>query len=247
MNHKIVFTGLFVALIGMSSCKKEEIIDEIIDETPTTQSTPPPFPTLSNSDGTLVAIKVQSSQSSPIGPVTMTIGLGVAAFYESNNIDNLIDAGNVNVNSKQLTKQTNNSYVFQPDASNATGVDFSGGVSWNVTGSAAVSAFSFDPSIAFPSAGEITSSEVVNKANGYTLTISSVTDADSVIFQVGSVLKTVPGNTTSCSFSSAELSGLSNGSNVAQVAAYKMENATITGKSYYFINEAVATQTVTIE
>lgn len=245
--RQIGLSFMIVLIASLSSCDKVELPEDIITDEETNDPTPPPFPELVGSDGTLVAIKSQSTQSTPIGPMTITIGLGVAVFYETGNTSTFLDAGTVNLNSLQCTKQNNNAYAFQPSADNATGIDFSSGVSWSVSGSANVEAFSFDPSISFPTVDAISSGDVVNKANGYTLTTTSVTGADSVIFQVGSVLKTVAGNSTSCTFSSSDLSGLSTGTSIVQIAGYKMQNQIITAKNYYFINETVVTKTVTIE
>ena len=248
-TFKLIGLSFMAVLItSLSSCNKEDVLpEEIVPEEETNDSTPPPFPELIGSDGTLVAIKSQSTQSSPIGPMTVTVGLGVAVFYEAGNMESFLEAGTVNLNSLTCTKQDNNTYVFQPSQQNPTGIDFGSGVSWSVSGAANVDAFSYDPTISFPEVEAISSGEVVNKANGYTLTTSSITGADSVIFQIGSVLKTLPGNSTSCNFSSTDLSGLTTGTSIVQIAAYKMENQMITGKNYYFINETVVSKAVTIE
>lgn len=245
-NYTLILTTIFA--VGLVSCEKENPLDDILNPTdPSTQSAPPPTPQFNDSDGTLVAIKSQTTTDTPIGPMTTTLGLGVSLFYTEPGATSFVAAGNVSLNANTLTKQSNNSYVYQPDASNATGIDFDGGVAWSVSGSEDVETFTYDPTISFPTVAQISSSATVSKSAGYTLTTTSVAGADSVIFQIGSVLKTVAGNATSCTFSSAELSGLSTGTNVAQVAAYKIQNATITSKNYYFINETVSTLVVTIE
>lgn len=237
-----------VIALGLVSCEKENPLDDVLNPSdPSTQSTPPPTPQFGDSDGTLVAIKSQSTTATQIGPVTTTLGLGVGVFYSQPGSTTFLEAGAVSLNANMLTKQSNNSYVYQPDASNATGIDFNEGVSWSVSGSSNVEAFTYEPTILFPSVAQVSSSETVVKSNGYTLTTSSVSNADSVVFQVGSVLKTLPGNATTCSFTASELSALSTGTNVAQIAAYKVQNATVSSKNYYFINETVSTLVVTIE
>jgi len=247
-TFKLIGLSFIAVLVtSLSSCNKTEVPEDVIPEEENNDPTPPPFPEIIGSDGTLVAIKSQSTQNSPIGPMTITIGLGVAVFYETGNTESFLDAGTVNLNSLSCTKQNNNAYVFQPSAQNPTGIDFGSGVSWSVSGSANIDAFSYDPTISFPTVDAISSGEVVNKASGYTLTTTSITGADSVIFQIGSVLKTVAGNSTSCTFSSADLSGLATGTSIVQIAGYKIQNQTITAKNYYFINETVVTKTVTIE
>ncbi|MFT4681779.1 MAG: hypothetical protein ACI9YU_001629 [Flavobacteriales bacterium] len=75
----------------------------------------------------------------------------------------------------------------------------------------------------------------------------SISGADSVTFMVDGVLKTIPGNSTTHTFSAADLSDLSAGASAAQVAAYKTEVATYGGKNFYFINETVETIIITME
>ena len=87
-TFKLIGLSFMAVLItSLSSCNKEDVLpEEIVPEEETNDSTPPPFPELIGSDGTLVAIKSQSTQSSPIGPMTVTVGLGVAVFYEAGKI-----------------------------------------------------------------------------------------------------------------------------------------------------------------
>jgi hypothetical protein len=93
----------------------------------------------------------------------------------------------------------------------------------------------------------VSSANTVVRANGYTLTTSYVTGADSVIFVVGGVSKTMAGNTTSCSFTAAELSGLSTGTSIVQIAPWTYTSEVIDGKTIYFGKEIVHSRTVTIQ
>ena len=102
-------------------------------------------------------------------------------------------------------------------------------------------------SIQFPDVDTISSASTIDLSMGYTLTTGTVTGADSVIFTVGDVLKTLPGNSTSCTFTAAELSGLSAGQSIAQVAAYKYTNINVGGGDYYFGKETVQTKSVTLQ
>ncbi len=90
-------------------------------------------------------------------------------------------------------------------------------------------AFSHTVQVPFPSVGAITSSTDVSKA-GYTLSVASVSNADSVYFQVGSVVKALAGNASSCEFSASELSSLGTGQSIIQVAPIRMTNAQYGGK-----------------
>ena len=134
-----------------------------------------------------------------------------------------------------------------PNATNPTGINVSEGLTWTVAGNGEIQAFTYEPTIGFPSVSPITSGSNVNKSFGYTLQCSTITEADSVIFMVGSLVKTLPGNANSCVFSSAELSSLQTGNSVVQIAAYKIEENTLNAKIYHFINETVVSKSVTVE
>lgn len=228
------------------SCKKEDILDNLNpNQTNTTPA--PPTPTIENSNGTLVAVKTQTTTETPLGPSTLNIGIGVAAFYTPGNTTSFLDAGTVSLNANSLAKQSNNSYLLMPGTTNPSGIDFTDGVSWSVSGNGDIAGFTFTPTSAFPTVSPITSGATVNKSFGYTVQCTTVTDADSVIFMVGSVVKTIPGNATSCVFSSAELANVQTGSSVVQIAAYKIQESTLNDKVYHFIKETVASKTVTVE
>ena len=234
-----------VVLTFAVSCKKEEEKEE--EETPTAADTSAPTPTFSEGSGSLVAIKSQSTTQSPIGPIETSIGLAVASFYANGNTGSLLDAGTVTVNSKSLSKQANNSYTYTPGTTDVSGIDFGSNVEWSVGGASSVAAFSYTTTITFPKITAITSSETVEKTSGYTLSASGISGADSIIFQVGSVVKTLAGNSTACTFSSSELSGELAGTSIAQVAAYKWEDREHNSKTYYYVNETVVSKTITIK
>ena len=98
-----------------------------------------------------------------------------------------------------------------------------------------------------PTLGAISANETVVRSNGYTMSTAQVAGADSVLFLVGHVAKTLAGNATTCSFTADELSELQAGANVVQIAAYKYTNQTFGGKNIYFGKEAVRSVSVTIQ
>ncbi|MCB0410004.1 MAG: hypothetical protein KDD29_07280, partial [Flavobacteriales bacterium] len=155
--------------------------------------------------------------------------------------------GTVSLNTQALTKNTNNSYAYQPGSSNPTGIDFTSGVAWTADGGNGFSAINKNVTIGFPTVGAVNSSATITKANGYTLSVNNVSGADSVLFLIGDITKTIAGNPTSCTFSSSELSGLSTGTTVVQVAAYITTSETIGGKKVYYGNESVQSKTATVE
>ncbi|TSJ45695.1 hypothetical protein [Fluviicola chungangensis] len=238
-------TTLFVLLCSLSlfvsSCKKEDILPE--EPAPTPVSTPAgsttPIPT--NADGVMWAIKSTSS----VQGFTIDIGTAVGIFM--NGTTDLVNVGTVSVNSTNLTMSSNNAYTFSPSQTMPAGLDLSS-TNWAVTGGNGHAAFTYDASsLAFPVGSAITSSATVTKASGYTLACSTVSDADSTLFLVGNVSKTISGSANSCTFSSSELSGLSAGTSVVMIVPYKLMQANVNGKNYYFGKERVNQLAVTIE
>jgi hypothetical protein len=247
---------LVLLIIGATlfSCAKE-------DDTPapaaTTPTTPTPAPAPGNTtgnaqpnfigaDASLWAVNSLTVTTVAGFPsITTTIGTGVGVFLDGSG--SFVDVGAVQLNSNALTLNPNNSYVYVPGTSNPTGISFSGGVDWSVVGGNGFPAITKNLTLAFPTVSEITSSATVTKANGYTLSVSTITGADSVLFLVGGVDKTIPGNATSCTFSASELSGLADGTTVVQVAAYTSTSETLSGKLIYYGNETVQSKTTTVE
>lgn len=252
MKTKVILIALVLGTISFS-CNKDE--DTPTPSTATTtptggggggNSTGNAQPNFPGADASLWAVKSLSVTEVPgFPPITTTIGIGVGVFFDSGS--NYVDVGTVQLNSNPLTKNPNNSYTYTPGQSNPTGIDFSGGVNWNVAGGNGFTAINKNVTLGFPTVSEITSSSTVSKTSGYTLTVNTVTGADSVLFLIGDVNKTIAGNATSCTFSSSELSSLSNGSTVAQVAAYISTNETLGGKIIYYGNETVQSKTVTVQ
>lgn len=235
----LIFTAILCGLVVVS-CKKKE--DTVTD--PSTINTPAgsTTPTFTDADGVMWAVK----STSTVSGFTFDIGLAVGVFF--NGTTDYVNVGAVSANGLGLAAQTNNSYVYTPAQSNPTGIDFSSGVLWDVAGANGHAAFSYDvSSTAFPTGSAITSGSTVTIANGYTLTCSSVNGADSTLFLVGNISKTMAGSATSCTFSAAELSGLVAGSTVVQIAPYSIIDQTINGKKYYFGKEVVNSLQVTVE
>jgi hypothetical protein len=239
-------TSLFVLVCSLSmlisSCKKEDIIPE--EPAPTPASTPAgsTTPTPIGADGVMWAIR----SSSTVQGFTIEIGTAVGIFM--NGTTDLVNVGTVSVNSNNLTASSNNAYTFTPNQTMPTGLDFSSSTDWAISGGNGHAAFTYDASsLVFPGGSAITSSTTVTKANGYTLTCSSVSGADSTLFIIGNVSKTLAGSANSCAFSASELTGLSAGSSVAMIVPYKLMQATINGKNYYFGKERVNQVSVTIE
>lgn len=252
MNTKLILTLLVICTLSFSCSKDEDNPTPepiVLPTTPTDEggnSTASPQPTFTDADASLWAVKSISITTVPVvGNIETTIGTGVAVFFDGSS--NMVDVGTVTLNTNNLTKNANNSYVYQPGTANPTGIDFSSGVTWTTAGGSGFSAINKNVTIGFPTVGAVNSSATVSKANGYTLSVNNVSGADSVLFLIGDVNKTIAGNATSCTFSSSELSSLSTGTTVVQVAAYITTNETVGGKKVYYGNETVQTKTATVE
>lgn len=246
--RQLLFTLSAVALT-LGACKKDD------DEEPAAPSTPAPTnngqasttPSFPGANGSLWAVNTYTSQTTPIGTFDIEAGVGVAVFPNADNTS-YSSAGAITLNDQALTEQASHAYVSIPSMTNPTGIDFSSGTShWVVAGAGSNPAFDRTPAITFPTVSAITSAGTVVRANGYTLTAGSVAGADSVIFTVGGVIKTLVGNNASCTFSASELSSLSAGASIVQVAAYTWSHEVISSKDIYFGKETVRTKSVTIQ
>lgn len=245
MKKVMLFVGLSFCL---TACFKDPFATTNNTNTNTTPTTPNACP---GADGSVWAVKSVTTKSTAPGfpAATIVLGTGVGVF-SSNGLSssgmNRVNVGTVKLNSKTMDYQ-GETYIATASQTDPTGIDFSSGVTWEVSGGNGFGAFTYTPTNTFPSATSITSSSTVTKSAGYTLTCNTVTGADSVLFLVGDVPKTLGGNATSCNFTSAELSGLSNGTQLVQIVPYSMVSAVVGGKNICFGKEMVQQLTVTVQ
>lgn len=247
--NKIFNLGRFMVLAGavsfsIASCNT----NNNDDDTSSDPSSSPTTPTFEDGYGTLSAVKSVTYQTVPVvGQVEVDLGLAVAVFFNGSDYNSFVNAGTVTCEGESLAEQSNGSYVYTPTQTNPTGIDFSGNPDWSVSGSGDVPAFNHTTNIGFPTVGAINSGTTVSSGSDYMLSVANVSGADSVIYMMGGVVHTVAGNVTSYTFTSAEISGMGTGANYAQAAAYKIEEGTFSGKNFWFVNEKVVTQSITIE
>lgn len=245
------FVLLIMASVLFTSCNKEDE-DEDTTPDPTPAAAPSnPIPAPAGANGALVAIQTANYISTPLGTIYQPLGIGVAVYGDLS-ASTFQDAGAITLNTNALTKQTNNSYVYTPSATNTTGIEFDSGINWTVAGNSGSGAPQFSHSAAkqMPTGPNYTGSTTIARNSEFTLSSSvSIANADSVIYQLispsGNVLKTVPGGTNSVTFTAAEMGGLGAGQGYLQIVPYNIEPATYGGKTFYFINEAVLTKSVT--
>lgn len=234
---------LSAILIGgaLISCEK---VDELQDQAQDSGfSADTQYPEIEGTNGLLAAINtVTTVESAPGFPVEVTLGTGVAIFYDSLSTSTFVDAGTVRVEDKTLEKQENGTYAFIPSATDFSGVDYSGSATWDVSGSANVAAFNETYST-FPSTPDFDGDYSTIEA-GAELNINletSVSNADSIIVMLatenGQVLKTYAGNVSSFTFTQAEVESVGTGQGLVQVTPYSFEVRAVNNKSFAFVNE----------
>jgi hypothetical protein len=221
--------------IAFSGCDKAEEI--ITDPTPTASNSI----SFSFADGYGVLVAVKSVSYTTVAGITVPVELntGVAAFPTSMGSSTFVDAGTVTLNSKSLTKQSNNSYVYQ----NLTDLLSFNTINWAVSGSSGVPAITYsddDPIPAYSGYSSLPSS--VTRSSGLTIQLgSTIDDADSVYCTVsggsGYILKRVAGNAAECSFSASELSALGTGTGMIQVVPWSYKTEDFNSKKFYFVLE----------
>jgi len=221
-----------VLAIGVVSCKKQGCTDPLAENyndkadkddgsctyaVATAASPTPILPTYTGEFGVLVGIKTVTTTSTPIGNIGTELGTGVAIFSQDGGATNL-PAGTLTVtsgNSKTLTLNSNNSYVYTPSTTDVTGIDYTGSsVVWTASGGTWPS-FTATANQGFGTVQSI-SSEDVTVSSSYDLTCNGVSNADSIYYAVygpsGSKIILKAGNTSSHTFSASDLSGLGTGS-----------------------------------
>ena len=244
---KVLFVTIMGSLLTMSinSCGKKD--------TPSTpSSSAPTINTPSDAVGAFASVKIVTTQT--VGGITIPINIGTAVAWVGTSAS-FLDAGTITCNTKNLAKQTGNSYVFTPTTTEPTGLDFSSSpISWTVSGNSAnnIAAYSHDVTGYFPEIEDIAHSGDVATNAPFTLTASGPVTGDSVIFVVAgpnaSVVKTRGPNTSSCTFTAAEMGTLGTGSNagIIQIAPYRISLDNSTGRNYYFIRETCVNKFVNL-
>lgn len=241
--------AMLATAICLGGCKKEEA------ETPATpsgggggSSTPASTtPAFTDASGVLIAVNTLTSYDVGGIPVEIQMGTALGMFPSAGNASVYLDGGTVSLEGTTLTKNANNAYFATPDQTNPTGIDLSGSTHWVVSGNGEVPAIDRSPSFSFPSVGTITSSTTITRSDGYTLNVSGVNNADSVVFVVGNIIKTKAPGTLSCNFSAAELGTEGAGATVIQVTPYTFQNEMIGGKKIYFGKQSSRTLSATFQ
>ncbi len=243
---KIVLLVLVFGLLTV--CKKKKAEEE---ETPTpivTTPTNPSAPVLpvsipADADGVLMSSVIPFEFGN--GFVTR-LGKAQAFFYTAPGNYNYVDAGIVSCKDSTLPK-VSGSYYFGGKPINGqlfSGINYTGGSSWSITGTSSVPAFTFATST-FPTVGSLTSSTLISKSSDYTATYSGAANADSVVVvlngdSIFTQKKTVPASAGSCTFTAAEIGKVKKmGSGdfpYLHIISYSIITNTVSTKKYYMVN-----------
>ncbi len=236
MKSRLTSFALSLALVSIifTSCKKT---DEKPDNPQNNNST---F-NYADAFGILVAVKSVSYTSVGGFDVPIELNTGSAFFPTDAGASTFADAGTVKLENKELTKMSNNIYLYDNYLSPLT----LSSIEWSVAGNGSIPAFTKTVDRPLPTfSGYSSLPATVSKATGITISLgSAVSAADSVIVIITSsneqVSKSVVGSSASVTFSSTDLSKLNASSTGSvSVSPYNLSSATISARKYYFVNES---------
>ncbi len=246
---KLLMVGLAIVVLG--SCSKTE------DAAPNNPAQgPTPFtPGAGNSDGFFAAVKMKFAYTNdqiPI-PIEIVSDIGTGGVYTSTGSNTFVDVGAVTLNSYNLDKQSNNSYLKAAFIGGTPStLDLDNGANWSVAGANGVAGFSYNHTGSFPSfTGTLPNS--LTRSSGITVPMTGLSGADSVYICVATTGKTIvkgfAGNSSSISLSAAELQDLpavTDNTAYLEVIPVKFSTQSINSKQYVFIKEWASVTTVNI-
>ncbi len=234
-----LFAGALASL-AITGCKKSSETT-----TPTTPSTSSPTIQIHDGYGALAAVRSVSYTTVAGVTIPMEVNTAVAAFYASTGSSTLVDGGSVTLNSKSLTKSSNNAYSYQ----NLTDPLSFSTITWNVSGSGSVPAISYTDDRPVPDfSGFSTLPTTVTRSSGFTIALgSAVTGADSVYvvltdYSNHTLIKRVGGSASECAFSASELASFTAGQGMIQVCPWNYKPEDFNSKKYYFVIESAYTK-----
>jgi hypothetical protein len=238
---KILLSGLLFGSLFISGCAKTE---DLTNNIPSTPNSTTPSIAFGDAYGGMVAVKSVSYTTVAGYTIPVEVNSAVASFFSSPG-GSMVDAGNVSLNNKMLTKTGNNAYVYQTLTDPLVFNQFA----WVVSGSGGVPAISYTndrPMADF--SGYSSLPATITKASGLTISLgSAISDADSVYITIadysnGYILKRVSGSAAQCTFTAAELSALAAGQGMLQVCPWNYKSEDISSKKFYFVNESAYTK-----
>ena len=235
---------LLAAIFILSGCDKK---DDTTPDNGNNTNTNSNYASFHFQDGSGVLVAIRSTSYQSLGGINIPIEINTAtaAFLASPGSSTLLDAGTVSLNSKMLTKNANNSYVYQ-DLTNP--LNFTN-INWNVSGGNGIPAINYSDDKPWPSYnGYNALPDVVNKTSGLTVALgNAVSNADSVYVIVAGndgsyFVKRVGGDASEAMITSADLNGILAGTGLIQVVPWNYDREDYNSKEFYFILEAAYTK-----
>ncbi len=251
----IVPVIITAALTSCSKTETPEVPNPVDTTTKPTSAAPTPFtPTVADVNGSMAAVQMSYKMEQMGISVDVDYETAVATFY---NGSTMVDAGTVSVNSINLEKQTNNSYLKMATTGlTVADLKYSSGVDWSVSGGVnGVPAISYKHGTNFPSyTGNVP--DALTKANGlsFSFTSSNTKNADSVYVFIAApngktFLRGYAPNAGSVTISASDLSGLptvSDKTAYLEVLPVKFAVETFSGKRFVFIKEQAIVRNINI-
>ena len=240
IQKSIIFS--FLCTIVLTSC--DLLGGEVIE--PSKVDTRPAF---NSSYSVLWALNTKTSVATgglgmDLGDMQVDFGTAFAAFTEGGNY---VVAGDVKVNDISLKMEKNKLYLSSVSLTSPTGITFDGNAKWSVAGAGSIPAVNYTTKKSFPTATGFTCDATVDKTKSYSISLASVSNADSILFMVNDVVQTVRGNVKSVTFTSEQLSSLKKGNSFVQVAPYNYEIKLFGSKNFVFGNQIVFSKLVTVK
>lgn len=228
-------TLVFISLVFLLSCTKDD------PNLPSTNQNTVPTPSFGDGYGVLAAVQTTTYVTVAGVTIPTELNTAAAAFPESAGSTKYVDAGEVTLNGKPLTKYDNNTYLYDNLLSPIT----FGTLNWIVTGKGNVPAVNATLSKSMPMFSGFGSLPVtLTKSKGTTINLAGqITGADSVYVLVvdmagATIVKREAGNTQSVTFSTTDLKSMATGQGMIEIVPWNYSTQTFSSKKFYFVNEA---------
>lgn len=218
-----------ILVLASYSCKKKDSAEPIVSTTGGSTVSAGVY-------GSLQTLAIQAYSGNTFAYNDSTASASFYASPPSSSSVGYVNAGTVTYNGTQLKKSTN----LYSDTTHLINIHQSGAV-WNVAGSADVPTFTFAVTPSYPSfTGNVNLPDSISLSSNLTINLTGVSNcnsgigvtlSDGVNYKTKSII--VP--STTCSFSSAELSAFSTTPNAYIIITFSngVFN-TFSGKKYYF-------------
>lgn len=223
LSFKIVLVLMTLLATVIMGCSKDDDAEHIINQ---------------DGYGSLMATKTVLFTEAFDSLIFIEFNSAHAFFVKSARVTNYVDAGNVKINSEDLTRKPNNSYTYD----NVETPLIFDQITWEVEGRGNLTGFSKTVDKPLPEFnGHADLPKYINKSEGFTIILGSkVSNADSVMVTILTsskiVSKTVAGTADSINLSPAELHELPAGNCIFQITPYNFSTATLSDIRYYFSN-----------